>query len=130
MSFMKVLIEDNIELAASVSNYPEKEGYICEISYPSRDAQDKLLSFQYDCILLDITLPDGNGLQLPELIQAEKTESSVLIMSAKNALDDKIYGLESGADDCLTKLFHLPELHAYHQNYFRRNYLYFKVASK
>jgi DNA-binding response OmpR family regulator len=121
---MKVLlIEDNIELAGSICNYLEKEGYICEVSYTSRDAQDKLISFQYDCILLDITLPDGNGLELLQLIQTEKIESSVLIISAKNSLDDKIYGLESGADDYLTKPFHLPELHARLRAVYRRKKL-------
>ena len=121
---MKVLlIEDNKELAGSICNYLEKEGYICETSYTSGDAQDKLISFQYDCILLDITLPDGNGLELLRLIQAEKIESSVLIISAKNSLDDKIYGLESGADDYLTKPFHLPELHARLRAVYRRKKL-------
>lgn len=121
---MKVLlIEDNTELAASISNFLEKEGYLCTISYTSADAQDKLMSFQYDCILLDITLPDGNGLDILQLIHSEKIESCIVIISAKNSLDDKINGLEGGADDYLTKPFHLPELHARLRAVYRRKKL-------
>jgi DNA-binding response OmpR family regulator len=121
---MKVLlIEDNIELAASIANFLDKEGYLCTTSYTSADAQDKLISFQYDCVLLDITLPDGNGLNILELIHREKIESCVLIISAKNSLDDKIIGLEGGADDYLTKPFHLPELHARLRAIYRRKKL-------
>ena len=110
---MKVLlIEDNEELASSISEFLGREGYICEVSYNIVDAQDKLISFQYDCVLLDIMLPDGNGLQILSFIRAERIQSSILILSAKNSLDDKIAGLEEGADDYLTKPFHLPELHA------------------
>lgn len=121
---MKVLlIEDNIELAASISSFLEKEGYLVETSHTSNDAHDKLISFQYDCILLDITLPDGNGLDLLQLIHLEKIESCVLIISAKNSLDDKITGLEGGADDYITKPFHLPELHARLRAVYRRKKL-------
>jgi DNA-binding response OmpR family regulator len=121
---MKVLlIEDNVELADSISNFLEKEGYLCEVSHTRNDAEDKLISFRYDTILLDITLPDGNGLDLLQLINQEKIDSCVLIISAKNALDDKITGLEGGADDYLTKPFHLPELHARLRAIYRRKKL-------
>lgn len=121
---MKVLlIEDNKELAASVHDYLAREGYICEVSYTVNDAQEKLHLFQYDCILLDIMLPDGNGLALLAHLKNENIQSGVLIISAKNALDDRINGLESGADDYLTKPFHLSELHARLRAIFRRKKL-------
>ena len=83
---MKVLlIEDNIELAASITSFLEKEGYLCEVSHTSFDAHNKLISFQYDCILLDITLPDGNGLDLLHLLHHEKIERCVVITSAKKS---------------------------------------------
>lgn len=121
---MKVLIiEDNPELAESIQNFLTGEGYICEVSHTCEEAKGKLISFGYDCILLDIMLPDGNGLQLLNFIKAQSIGSGVLITSAKNALDDKITGLESGADDYLTKPFHLPELHARLRAIYRRKQL-------
>ncbi|WP_109699825.1 response regulator transcription factor [Chitinophaga deserti] len=121
---MKVLlIEDNVELASSISAFLAREGYICEISYNIRDAQDKLISFQYDCVLLDIMLPDGNGLEILRFMRQEKLQSSILILSAKNSLDDKIIGLEEGADDYLTKPFHMPELNARLRAIYRRKKL-------
>ena len=118
-----MLIEDNLELASSISEFLAREGYICEVSYNIRDAQDKLISFQYDCVLLDIMLPDGNGLQILSFMRLERVQSSILILSAKNSLDDKIAGLEEGADDYLTKPFHLPELHARLRAIYRRKKL-------
>ncbi len=121
---MKVLIiEDNRELSRSMQEYLQGEGYLCEVSYTYRQAEDKLVSYPYDCIVLDIMLPDGNGLNLLGLIKSEKIESSVLIISAKNALDDKISGLDLGADDYITKPFHLPELHARLKAIYRRKNL-------
>ena len=118
-----LIIEDNHDLAGSVQNFLTGEGYICEVSATCEEAKDKLISFEYDCILLDIMLPDGNGLHLLQFIKAQEIGSGVLITSAKNALDDKITGLESGADDYLTKPFHLPELHARLRAIFRRKQL-------
>jgi len=83
----------------------------------------KLNLFQYDCILLDIMLPDGNGIDLLHFIRAESIQSNILIISAKGALDDKINGLENGADDYLTKPFHLAELHARIKAVYRRKNL-------
>jgi DNA-binding response OmpR family regulator len=121
---MKVLIvEDNRELAENILGFLAREAYVCEHSYNFREAQDKIATYQYDCIILDIMLPDGNGLDLLELIRSKKPGSSVLIISAKNALDDKVNGLELGADDYLTKPFHLPELHARLKAIYRRKNL-------
>lgn len=121
---MKVLIiEDHQELARNIHDFLAREGYICEHSGTMETAREKLGLFQYDCILLDIGLPDGNGLRLLDLIRTEHKDSNVLIISAKNALDDKIVGLENGADDYITKPFHLAELHARIRAVYRRKNL-------
>ncbi len=121
---MKVLvIEDNNELAQNITDYLAREGYICELARNYAGAINKLSGFQYDCIVLDILLPDGNGLDILNHIKAAKISSGVLIISAKNSLDDKINGLELGADDYLTKPFHLPELNARLKAIYRRKYL-------
>jgi DNA-binding response OmpR family regulator len=121
---MKVLIiEDNRELAENIHGFLVREGYVCELCHNQADARKKLGFFQYDCIILDIMLPDGNGLSLLAFIKAEKIQSSILIISARNSLDDKVTGLELGADDYLTKPFHLPELHARLKAIYRRKNL-------
>jgi DNA-binding response OmpR family regulator len=121
---MKVLaVEDNKELASSIHDYLAEEGYICELAYSFEAAREKLSLFSYDCILLDIMLPDGNGLELLKFIKTEKITSGILIISAKDALDDKVEGLEGGADDYVTKPFHLPELHARLRAIYRRKKL-------
>src|SRR5450756_1653845 len=121
---MKVLIiEDHQELARNIHDFLAREGYICELCSTLEEAREKISLFQYDCILLDIGLPDGNGMSLMQLIRAERQESNVLIISARNALDDKIIGLEQGADDYLTKPFHLAELHARIRAIYRRKNL-------
>ncbi|ASK31410.1 DNA-binding response regulator [Chryseobacterium sp. T16E-39] len=118
---MKILIiEDNKELAQSMSYYLEEEHYICECAFNYNEALERLSFNTYDCLLLDIMLPDGNGLNLLNYIKNEKINSGVLIISAKDALDDKIKGLEKGADDYITKPFHLPELHARLRAVYRR----------
>jgi len=121
---MKVLIiEDHQELARNIQDFLAREGYICELAGAMETAREKLGLFQYDCILLDIGLPDGNGLQLLDLIRTEHKDSNVLIISARNALDDKIVGLDNGADDYITKPFHLAELHARLRAVYRRKNL-------
>lgn len=121
---MKVLIiEDNRELAENMQGFLLREGYVCEVCHNHQDAQHKLTAFQYDSIILDIMLPDGSGLNLLQFLRTEKIQSSILIVSAKNSLDDKVTGLELGADDYLTKPFHLTELHARLKAIFRRKSL-------
>ena len=110
---MKILIiEDEKELAKSISEYLSEENYLCEHAATFAEALSKIAVFNYDCILLDITLPDGNGLKILEELNKENKQDGVIIISAKNALDDKIKGLHLGADDYLTKPFHLSELTA------------------
>jgi DNA-binding response OmpR family regulator len=121
---MKVLIiEDNQELARNIRDFLGREGYICESCDTLEGAREKLALFQYDCILLDIGLPDGNGISLLNFIRAEHQDCNVLIISARNGLDDKIIGLEKGADDYITKPFHLAELHARIRAIYRRKNL-------
>ncbi|WP_185247467.1 response regulator transcription factor [Chryseobacterium bernardetii] len=110
---MKILIvEDESELAKSISEYLSVENYLCENAATFSEAMSKIEMFEYDCILLDIMLPDGNGLRILEELKKQNKQDGVIIISAKNALDDKIEGLKLGADDYLTKPFHLSELMA------------------
>lgn len=110
---MKLLIiEDETELAKSIAEYLSEESYLCEFAPTFKEAVQKIENFHYDCILLDITLPDGNGLTILEELKKQNKQDGVIIISAKNALDDKIKGLHLGADDYLTKPFHLSELMA------------------
>ena len=110
---MKILIiEDEIELLVAISNFLTKENYICELAENYAKADDKLVIYEYDFILLDITLPDGNGLDLLKSIRKHQKEAGIIIISAKNSLDDKIHGLDLGADDYITKPFYLSELNS------------------
>lgn len=105
-----LLVEDNPELRKSISEYLINEHYICEVASNFDEARDKLILYSYDCIILDIMLLDGNGIDLLKLLRKEGNDSSVIIVSAKNTLDFKIIGLDAGADDYITKPFPLPEL--------------------
>jgi two-component system, OmpR family, response regulator ArlR len=118
---MKILIvEDEIEMAQSISQSLTQEKYTVEQAYTLQTALEKIRIYDYDCILLDISLPGGSGLTvLKELQKINKTEG-VIIISAKNSLDDKIEGLNLGADDYLPKPFHLAELHARIKSVLRR----------
>lgn len=110
---MKLLvIEDGKQLAESIVEYLRHEGYHCEIATTLEGAIEKVMLHEYDCILLDITLPDGNGLTVLELLKEEGKMEGVIIISAKDSLDDRIKGLKLGADDYLAKPFHLSELGA------------------
>ena len=110
---MKILIiEDEQALSESICAYLAAQDYLCDIAANYRTAIHKIDYNDYDCILLDITLPDGNGLKILEHLKEDKKPEGVLIISAKNSLDDKIKGLNLGADDYLSKPFHLSELNA------------------
>lgn len=108
---MKILIiEDEKELVKSMAQYLRQESYVCEIAYTANEASEKILLFEYDCILLDINLPDGNGLKILEKLKENNKTDGVIIITARNSLDDKVQGLNLGADDYLAKPFFLPEL--------------------
>ncbi|MDM1346890.1 response regulator transcription factor [Myroides marinus] len=108
---MKVLvIEDEKELREVITQSLEKECYIVEQASTFKEGINKLAGYDYDCILLDIMLPDGSGIDLLRELKSMNKEDSVIIISAKDSIDDKVLGLELGADDYLTKPFHLSEL--------------------
>jgi DNA-binding response OmpR family regulator len=110
---MKILIiEDEQELAKSIAAYLTGENYRCEFADTYNQALDKIKAYDYDCILLDIMLPGGSGMKILEELKGKNKQDGVIIISAKNSLDDKISGLHIGADDYLAKPFHLPELAA------------------
>ena len=108
---MKILIiEDERSLSDSIVAYLSSEKYLCEQAFTYADARMKVGMYEYDCILLDLMLPGGNGLDILRDIRSRSNPAGVIIVSAKDSLDDKIKGLEIGADDYLAKPFHLPEL--------------------
>jgi len=110
---MKILlIEDEKELSKSIVAYLKEESYVCEVAPDFNTALERTESFDYDCILLDIGLPDGNGLQVLKELKSNKKADGVIIISAKNSINDRIAGLNMGADDYLSKPFHLSELSA------------------
>jgi len=116
-----LLIEDEIELIASIREFLEKEQFLVETAMTFETGLEKALTYDYDCILLDIMLPGGSGLELlDQLIKAGKNHS-ILILSAKDSVDDKVRGLELGADDYLAKPFHFSELLARIKSIIRRS---------
>jgi len=110
---MKILIvEDEKELSKSVASYLSDQGYLCDRALDFHTAIQKVESFEYDCILLDITLPDGNGLNVLRELKKNKKTDGVIIISARDSIEERIEGLNLGADDYLPKPFHLSELGA------------------
>ncbi len=110
---MKILIvEDEKNLLETMTVFLQREGFVCEMADSYFAAEDKLAAFDYDIIILDITLPDGNGLDLLQKIKVSDNGAGILIVSARNSLDDKLKGLDLGADDYITKPFHLSELNS------------------
>lgn len=108
---MKILIvEDQKSLSDSIAVYLNGEDYLCEQAFTYDEAKLKAGVYEYDCILLDLMLPDGNGLDLLRELRKQQKDSGIIIISAKDSLEDKVKGLEIGADDYLTKPFHLAEL--------------------
>lgn len=118
---MKILIvEDDNDLREITTHSLEKERYVVSQAPDYRTALQKIEDYDYDCILLDIMLPDGNGLNLLAELHALGKHTNVIILSAKDSLEDKVNGLDLGADDYLPKPFHLAELHARIKSLFRR----------
>jgi len=115
-----LIIEDEPSLLESIQRYFTEEGIICEVCGDMASALEKISLYNYDCILLDIGLPDGSGLKLLEKIKNLGKEDGVIIISARNSLDDKVAGLNYGADDYLGKPFHLAELKARVSAVYRR----------
>jgi len=110
---MKILIiEDESALQVTMKDFFESKKHIVKTASTKFEAEDYLLINQFEIILLDITLPDGNGLDLIPIIKSTQKNYGILILSAKNSIDDKIKGLDLGADDYITKPFHIAELNS------------------
>lgn len=119
---MKILIvEDEAALRELIQRSLEKERYVVETAADFKTAERKIADYDYDCILLDIMLPDGSGLTLLEQLKKAHKRENVIIISAKDSLEDKVAGLELGADDYLPKPFHLAELNARIRSVIRRH---------
>jgi DNA-binding response OmpR family regulator len=107
-----LIVEDDRSLSRSMVDYLKMEGHVCEVAMTLHDAIFKAADNKYDCIILDIGLPDGTGLDVIREMKSNKLSGGILIISAKSSLDDKLTGLKIGADDYLTKPFHFAELSA------------------
>lgn len=133
---MRILIvEDEKDLAESMVKYLQNDDYFCEIASDVIEAREKLETFDYNCVLLDIMLPYGSGLDLFKEIKKAKKLNGVIIISAKNSIDDQSFSLNLGADDYLCKPFHLAELSARIQSVIKRrnfsgnNIIYYEEIS-
>lgn len=115
-----LLIEDEKSLGESMIKYLEQVGYHCEWACDLQPAHEKTWLYSYDCVLVDITLPGGNGLEVIGQLKKMKSGSGIIIISAKSAVEDRIKGLDIGADDYLTKPFDLSELNARIKSVIRR----------
>lgn len=118
---MKILvIEDEVALSESIVDFLTSEGHVCEAALDFEAAMDRVGGYEYDCVIVDITLPDGSGLEVIRKIKSLGLQCGVIIISAKNSVENKIEGLEIGADDYLAKPFHLSELNARLKSVIRR----------
>jgi len=118
---VKVLvIEDERVLAEGICGFLGKEGFVCEKVATYKDAVEKIHLYAYDCIIVDINLPDGIGFDLIEALKKVKSTAGIIVISARNAVEDKIRSLDLGSDDYLTKPFHLSELNARVKSIMRR----------
>ena len=110
---MKILlVEDDPTLGQNLYTYLQGESYISEIARTFQDAEEKIALYTYDIALIDLTLPGGDGLSLVQALRQKSPDTGIIIISARNAVGDRVQGLELGADDYLSKPFHLPELNA------------------
>lgn len=120
---MKILIvEDEVDILNSVREFLEREQFLVETAENYHEALDKALMYHYDCILLDVMLPGGSGLDILREMSAQGMKQPVLILSAKGSVEDKVAGLEIGADDYLAKPFHFSELLARVKSIIRRHH--------
>ena len=115
-----LIVEDEPDLQEVIIAFLTEEGYRCEQAATLSLASEKLTMYEYDCLLVDIGLPDGNGLDLIHELKEEHPETGIIIVSARNSLDDKVMGLDIGADDYLSKPFNLTELNSRIKSVIRR----------
>jgi len=119
--YMKLLVvEDNHALANDLSEFFTTNGFVTETAFNLTQAREKAFVYAYDLIILDLGLPDGSGLELIEDLKVRKSTAGILIVTARNALEEKVKGLELGADDYITKPFHKAELNARVKSILRR----------
>ena len=119
---MKLLVvEDNVELSNDISDFLTESGFVVEVAYNLKTASQKAFDYSYDLVVLDLGLPDGNGIELIKELKARKSQTNILIVTARNAIEDKVAGLNLGADDYITKPFHKAELNARIRSILRRN---------
>ncbi len=122
---MKILIiEDNLQLAADIEEYLQEQRFVTSHAKTFQEASEKTELYKYDLIVLDLGLPDGDGMDLLQEIKKHQAETGIVILTAKHALEYKLKGLEQGADDYLTKPFHLAELNARIRTILRRKFEY------
>jgi DNA-binding response OmpR family regulator len=121
-----IVIEDEQALRKEILSFLEERGYLCEEAATYMEGADKLALYGYDVVILDIGLPGGSGLTLLKELKQHHPDAAVLIISARDALDDKISGLDLGADDYLVKPFHLAELNARLHALIRRRHFHGK----
>ncbi|MDJ1473042.1 response regulator transcription factor [Cytophagaceae bacterium DM2B3-1] len=120
---MKILIiEDEKGLSESISDYLTKEGFVCEVASNYWEAEEKVNLYYYECVVVDLMLPGGDGYDIVGMLKKIAVTTGIIIISARNALEDKIKGLELGSDDYLTKPFHLSELNARIKSLIRRRH--------
>jgi DNA-binding response OmpR family regulator len=115
-----LLIEDEPALSQTIAGFLQAQGHLCEVATTYPEAHLKIHVYAYDCVLVDIMLPGGSGLELLRTLKQEHRQTGVIIISAKDSLDDKLAGLDRGADDYLPKPFHLSELNARINSLLRR----------
>ena len=119
---MKILVvEDEYEINESICHFFKSEGYIVESVSTFNDALDKIYDYEYDCVILDLSLPDGDGLKLITKLKARHSSTCIVVVSARNTINDKINGLDIGADDYLVKPFCMAELNARIKSVMRRS---------
>ncbi len=118
---MKILIvEDEKQLLDSMLIFLKESGMVCDSAETLSEASEKADLYEYDCVVLDIGLPDGSGLKVINILQQKQNQTGIVILSAKNSLDDRLLGLNFGADDYVTKPFYMPELVARIKSVVRR----------
>jgi DNA-binding response OmpR family regulator len=117
-----LIVEDEKELSETLREYLAKSGYLCESAATWAEADEKTALYQYDCVLVDITLPGGNGLDLISGLKRNHPKTGIIVISARHSLDDKLKGFDLGADDFLSKPFHLSELNARLRSVLRRGH--------
>ncbi|WP_289005724.1 response regulator transcription factor [Parabacteroides sp.] len=115
-----LIIEDEVDLLESVRDFLLSEAFTVECVTSFQTAEEKIEMYDYDCVVVDINLPGGSGLDIIRTLKSKNKDAGIIVISARNSLDDKLTGLDIGADDYLTKPFHLSELNARIKSIIRR----------